>query len=257
MTEMPDSRKVDPLLRELLSRAVVASRLRSASEGRLLASILESAVALFRAGAASIALVVGDHSRIEFVAAAGAQAKGVVGRSIGIGEGLAGYVVQTGEAIAIAHPTDDPRFGRSLAERTGFVPNSILAAPLRTPDSVVGVIEILDCRDGAFTSNDLALASIFARQAAIAIDSTRVEREFPILLANALASYGLELTDELRDAVASLPQQSPDDFWRLVDEIAGLQDASPEMRAFILELLPVARRHIGERRDRIRDDDLD
>lgn len=256
MTENADSRGVDPILRELLSRAAIASRLRSASEGRLLASILESAVAIFRARAASLALVIGDHERLEFVAAAGTRASGVVGRSIGIGEGLAGYVVQTGEAMAIAHPSQDPRFGRDVAEQTGFVPDSILAVPLRTPDSVVGVIEILDCRDGAFSSNDLAMASIFAQQAAIAIDSTRVEREFPILLANALESYGLEPTDALSDAIRSLPERSSDDFWELVDEIASLQDASPAMRSFIRELLPIARRHIGKGRDRMRDDDV-
>ena len=189
----------------------------------------------------------GNHDRLEFVAAAGVRASGVVGRAIGIGEGIAGYVIQTGEAIAISHPSQDPRFGRAFSEQTGFVPDSILAVPLRTPDAIVGVIEILDCRDGAFTNDDLALASVFAKQAAIAIDATRVEREFPILLANALASYGLEASPELRQEVASLTSQSPDDFWELVDEIASLADATPAMRSFIRELLPVVRRHIGGR----------
>jgi GAF domain-containing protein len=238
---------VDPILRELVTRSAVASRLRSVSEDRLLASILEAAAALFRARASSLALVVGDHERLEFVAAAGVQGTGIVGRTIGIGEGIAGYVVQTGEAIAISHPADDPRFGRTFSEQTGFVPESILAVPLQTRDAIVGVIEILDCRDGAFSSDDLALASVFAKQAAIAIDATRVEREFPIMLVNALASYGLEASQELREDAASITSQSPDDFWELVDEVAALADASPAMRSFIRELLPVARRHIGGR----------
>jgi GAF domain-containing protein len=238
---------VDPILRELVARAAVASRLRSVSEDQLLASILEAAVALFRAGAASLALVVGDHNRLEFVAAAGLRASGVVGRSIGIGEGIAGYVIQTGEPIAISHPSEDPRFGRAFSAQTGFVPDSILAVPLRTPEAVVGVLEILDCRDGAFTSDDLALASVFANQAAIAIDATRVEREFPILLANALASHGLAASPELQQEVATLAVQSPDDFWELVDEIASLAHASPAMRSFIRELLPVAARHLAAR----------
>ncbi len=241
------AREGDPILRELVARAAVASRLRSVSEDRLLASILEAAVALFRAGAASLALVVGEHDRLEFVAAAGLRASGVVGRSIGIGEGIAGYVIQTGEPIAISHPRDDPRFGRAFSEQTGFVPDSILAVPLTTPDAIVGVIEILDCRDGAFSSDDLGLASVFAKQAAIAIDATRVEREFPILLANTLASYDLENSAELRQQVAALASQSPDDFWELVDEVASLANASPAMRSFIRELLPVAGRHIGRR----------
>jgi GAF domain-containing protein len=245
MSEEPSGHDVDPVLRELVARAAVASRLRSVSEDRLLASVLEAAVALFRAGAASLAMVVGD--RVEFVAAAGLRGSSVVGRSIGIGEGIAGYVIQTGEPIAISRPSEDPRFGRAFSEQTGFVPDSILAVPLQTPDAVVGVMEILDCRDGAFSSADLALASVFAKQAAIAIDATRVEREFPILLANALASYGLEAAPELEQEVASLASQSPDDFWELVDEVAALAQASPAMRSFIRELLPVAARHVGAR----------
>jgi len=247
VSEQPRADEVDPILRELVARAAVASRLRSVSEDQLLASILEAAVALFRAGAASLAMVVGDHDRVEFVAAAGLRGSGVVGRSIGIGEGIAGYVIQTGEPIAISRPSEDPRFGRTFSEQTGFVPDSILAVPLQTPDAVVGVIEILDCRDGAFSSDDLALASVFAKQAAIAIDATRVEREFQILLANALASYGLEATPDLGQEVAALASQSPDDFWELVDEVALLAHASPAMRSFIRELLPVAARHVGAR----------
>ena len=50
------ARPVDPVLLELLTRAEIVSRLRSGSESRLLQSILEAAVALFRADAASIAL---------------------------------------------------------------------------------------------------------------------------------------------------------------------------------------------------------
>lgn len=244
------SSSADPILIELVRRAGIASRLRSRSEGRLLQTILDAAVALFRANAASVALVTADGQSLEFVLAAGTKGAGVVGRTIGIDEGLAGYVFQTGEPMALGSPEADPRFGRTIAEQTGYVPSSILVVPLLAPDRTIGVIEILDCRDGLFSAGDLELASIFARQAATAIDATRVEREFPILLANALASYELELEPEIRQAVETLPSQVGDDFWRLVDEIAGLSQASPATRAFILDLLVVANRHLESPRER-------
>jgi GAF domain-containing protein len=246
MAEQTAGRPPSDVLADLATRAAVASRLRSASEDRLLQSILDAAVALFRAGAGSMALVLGEPERLEFVAAAGPRAEGVVGRSMGVGEGLAGYVVQTGEAIALAHPTSDPRFGRGIAAQTGFMPESLMAVPLRAVDSVVGVIEILDCRDGSFDSDAIALASIFARQAAIAIESTRIEREFPVLVARVLDSYGIEAPPEFREAVAALPNRTSDDFWELVDEIATLSDASPRMRGFIADLLPVAGEHLSD-----------
>jgi signal transduction protein with GAF and PtsI domain len=241
---------VDPVLAELLTRAEVVSRLRSGSEARLLQSILDAAVALFRAQAASIALATADGETLEFIVAAGSQGTDVVGLRIGAGQGIAGYVYQTGEAIALADPRADPRFGRAVAEQTGYVPDSLLAVPLQTPERTIGVLEILDCRDGSFGSEAIALASVFARQAGVAIEASRVEREFPVLVAHALESYGLELSPEHEAAVRALPARVGDDFWELVDEIATLQQASPEMRAFIRDLLPVASRHLGKSRER-------
>jgi len=243
MAEQPE---VPPILRELATRAAVASRLRSVSEDRLLKSILEAAVTLFRAGAGSMALVMTNPDRLEFVAAAGPHTGDVIGRSIGIGEGIAGYVVQTGEAIAIADPSTDPRFGRSVADQTGVMPTSLMAVPLRAVDSVVGVLEILDARDGTFSSDDIAMASIFARQAAIAIESTRIEREFPLLLGKVLEAYDVHAGTELADDLRRLESRTDDDFWVLVDEIAALGDASPSFRAFLKDLLPLARTHMRD-----------
>jgi GAF domain-containing protein len=233
-------------LRELVLRAAVASRLRSRSESRLLQSILDAAVVLFRAEAASLALKSETSETLDFVLAAGARGAGVVGRSIAIGEGIAGYVCQTGQPIALASPADDVRFGRAIAEQTGYVPRSILAVPLLTPDRTVGVMEILDCRDGAFTAQDIEVASVFASQAAIAIDTARIEREFPILVASVLASYELSLDAETLEAARALQERSSDDFWILVDEIAALAQASPRLQAFVRDLLPLVSRHLQE-----------
>jgi GAF domain-containing protein len=243
---MAERAEPPPILRELARRAAVASHLRSVSEDHLLQSILEAAVALFRAGAGSMALVMTNPDRLEFVVAAGPETGNIVGRSVGIGEGLAGYVVQTGEAIAIKDPGADPRFGRSVAEKTGVMPKSLMAVPLRAVDSVVGVLEILDAHDGSFGPDDIAMASIFARQAAIAIESTRVEREFPVLLGKVLEAYELDLEPALREDLEALSGKTDDDFWVLVDEIAALGDASPAFRSFLRDLLPLARLHMRD-----------
>jgi GAF domain-containing protein len=243
---MPDDlpSPVPTLLIELARRAAIASRLRSDAEARLLQSILDMAVLLFRAEAASLALMSHDGASLEFAVAAGHKGEGVVGRTIGVNEGIAGYVTQTGQPIALASPEDDPRFGRTIAEQTGFVPRSIMAVPLLTDERTVGVIEVLDCHDGQFSAADLEIAAAFARQAAIAIDAFRVEREFPLLVARSLASYGLELDPELRAAVDSLAREGDDDFWELVDSIARTTSLNPRMRAFVLELLPLVHRHL-------------
>jgi GAF domain-containing protein len=236
------------VLKDLARRAAIASRLRSQSEERLLQAILDTAVLMFRAEAASLALMNRTGDGLEFAVASGRKREGIIGRTIAVGEGIAGYVLQTGQPIAIASPDEDPRFGRTIAEQTGYVPQSLMAVPLLTSERIVGVIEILDCRDGSFTATDLEIAASFARQAAIAVDAFRVEREFPILVAKSLESYGLVVDQELGDALDSLRDDSPDDFWSLVDAVAAMAAVSPAMRTFIREVLPIAARVLKEQK---------
>ena len=50
--------------------------------------------------------------------------------------GLAGYVAVSGQALAIDEPASDPRFARDVAERTGYVPQTLLLVPDRRPDGI-------------------------------------------------------------------------------------------------------------------------
>ena len=124
--------------------------------------------ALFEAEAASIALYRADEpARVRH--AAGAQGQGVVGLKIPADQGIAGYAFTTGEPIAIAEPERTRRFGKDLSAGTGYVPRSILAVPMRSETRTTGILEVLDKREGTFTMRDIQLASVFAQQAAVAI----------------------------------------------------------------------------------------
>ena len=98
-------------------------------------------------------------------------------------QGLVGYVYTTGQALALSDVERDARFGRAFAGQTGYVPRSIVAVPLVDEHGTIGVLEVLDKRDEvAFSLRDIELASVFARQAAIAISASRVERDVASLL---------------------------------------------------------------------------
>ena len=116
------------------------------------------------------------------------RAKGAVGLAFPSGEGIAGYVFTTGQPLAVSDVASDPRFDRAAAERTGYVPRSILAVPLLDDSGSIGVLEVLDRHgDQGFGLRDLDLASVFARQAAVAIRASRVERDATELLRLTLA----------------------------------------------------------------------
>ena len=101
----------------------------------MLRSIVDATVTLFQAHAASIALYDAGTNQLVFRVAAGEQGSGVLGLSINTDQGLAGYVFSTAQAIAISDVKNDARFGRAFAERTGYVPTSIVAVPLVDEES--------------------------------------------------------------------------------------------------------------------------
>jgi GAF domain-containing protein len=150
---------------EASSRAILPT-----SSQDLLQSIVDAAARIFGAAAASIALVDENREVLRFEVAYGAGQEDVVGSEISIDAGIAGYVVMTGNPIAVADVRKDPRFDQEFAKKTGYVPNSILAMPLVWNERVIGVMEVLDKIDApSFGMQDMELLGIFAHQAAIAI----------------------------------------------------------------------------------------
>ena len=93
------------------------------------------------------------------------------------GEGVAGWVAQSGRPLNLREPYRDPRFDASVDAKTGFRTDSILAQCVRGTDGdVIGVIEVLNAHSGSFSTADEALLSAIASQVAIAIQNTRLYR---------------------------------------------------------------------------------
>ena len=140
----------------------------------LLQSIVDAAAQIFGAAAASIALIDEAQQAIVFKVAYGAGKENVIGLSIPLDHGLAGYVAMTGQPISVRDVQKDSRFNQDFASSTGYVPRSILATPLIAGDRVIGVMEVLDKINApSFGMQDMDLLALFARQAAIAIDQAQ------------------------------------------------------------------------------------
>jgi GAF domain-containing protein len=168
--------RADEILKELGQLAAnLGPALTPAGHDELLRSITEAARRLFDAAACSLALLEENQETLVFHVASGAGEEDVIGLRVPINRGIAGWVVTSGQPIAINDVTKDPRFARDVAESTGYVPRSILAMPLETEREMLGVIEVLDRGPGGVAgSNDMELLGLFARQAALAIENSRV-----------------------------------------------------------------------------------
>ncbi len=231
------------LLASVARRAAVAGRLEPPGGAAVLRSVVEATVALFDAEAASIALHDAVTDRLVYVVAAGEHGQGVVGLSVAPHEGVAGYVFSTGQPIAMSDVASDPRFAASTAERTGYVPRSLLATPLVDDDASLGVLTILDKRSGdGFGLRDVELAGVFARQATTAIRATRLERDTASILAEALRALAghdadRDALDELVGRIAGGIAADDDPLWTLADRVARLRDADPSEVGLLTELL--------------------
>ena len=104
-------------------------------------------------------------------------AAGIETREIRIpsSQGIAGAVFTSGRAENIADPYSDPRFSQEVDKRTGFVTRSILCAPIvNKSGGRIGVAQVLNKRDGAFTAKDEARLRAFAAQVAISLENARL-----------------------------------------------------------------------------------
>lgn len=232
-------------LEEVAARAAAAGRLEPSGGEAVLRSVVEATVALFDAEAASIALHDPATDRLVIRVAAGTAGAGAVGLSFAASEGIAGYVFTTAQPLAVSDVAADPRFDRSAAETTGYVPRSILAVPLLDDSGSIGVLEVLDRRgESGFQLRDLELASVFARQAAVAIRASRVERDVAELLRLTLARLASDtdvdaalLDAAVADIVTLLDGVEGGRLWALADAVARARHAAPDQVALVIEIL--------------------
>lgn len=76
-----------------------------------------------------------------------------------IGVGIAGQAAKTGETINVPDAYADPRFDRNIDLRSGYRTLNMLVVPVWGHDgrTVIGVIQVLNKRNGAFERRDQML----------------------------------------------------------------------------------------------------
>ena len=139
-----------------------------------LASSLDIIIELLRSEAGTIWLLDRDSNRLYPIFNRGPA--DISGITIENGQGIAGTVVQSGEARIVEDTGRDDLFTRSVDEETGVVTKSIVCVPLKNSGETIGCIEVINRLDGsAYDTEDLALCEALARLAAIAMEEKGLE----------------------------------------------------------------------------------
>jgi signal transduction histidine kinase len=212
----------------------------------LLQAIVERAAGLLNATGGELGLYDEARQEIQIVVSYN-LGQDYVGTRHRLGEGAMGRVAQTRESLILE---DYQAWEGGLSDYAHV--RATLAVPLLVSSRLVGVFtSVTTDPDRAFSSDDLHLLNLFARQAAIAIENARLYGQAQQLaivqerqrLARDLhdsvsqALYGIRLYAEAAAEELSLGRQD------LVTEYLGelqetAQDALAEMRLLIHELRP-------------------
>jgi len=140
----------------------------------VLTRIMEQVEGLLNVEAGSLLLTDPATGELVFQIALGDKADEIKPFRIPKGEGIAGEVALTGTPLMIANADQDKRHFKKLDQTTNFLTRNILCVPLVLYDQIIGVLEVINKREGNFTQTDLELLSSIASYAAIAIQNARL-----------------------------------------------------------------------------------
>jgi phosphoserine phosphatase RsbU/P len=141
-----------------------------------------------------------------------------------LGQGLAGTVALTGQSIIVDDAYADDRFDTSTDRLSGFRTRNVLCAPIRhRGGDVVGVLQLLNKRAGAFDTRDLTFLEAMSEHMALAIANAHYHRQ--ALLREALERE-LQLAAQIQGSLIASP---PEQFgglelallWRSCSALAG------------------------------------
>jgi signal transduction histidine kinase len=161
---------------QLSSLNVITRQLTSTLELQpLLKSILESAVNILNTEAGSLFLVDEQNDELIFQVTVGPVAQNLVGQRLPPGTGFVGKAVVSRHPVIVNDVAATSTWNPAPDKQTGFMTRAILAVPMEVKGRVIGVIEIINKKDGnPFTEDDQNLLAAFAGQAAVAIDNARL-----------------------------------------------------------------------------------
>lgn len=225
---------------------------------QLLDNIVQSAMELMHAQGSSLLMLNEAGTQLTFQVVDGKVSQQLVGRQLEIGEGVAGWVAQTGEPALVQDAQNDPRFSPSFDASTGFHTRSLICAPLQFQGRTLGVLSVVNkAGPTGFEPKDLKWLKALAALAAVAIENVRLyhrlreERDRVVVAQEELRK---KLARDLHDGptqtlshvvmqtafIKKLLDHDPTKVKQELDQLTQVgQEAIREMRTMLFDLRPL------------------
>jgi len=192
---------------------------------RILEVVISETTALMEADRSSLFLVDWERGELWSRVAEGPEIRET---RMPMDGGIAGCVVASGRILNIPDAYQDPRFNPEMDWKTGYRTQSILCLPVRNNrKEIIGVLQVLNKRNGAFTEEDEKLLSCLADQIAVALEDAFLLQEIRSSLerTTGLLQLIMEKTSHLLHADRStvfLIDRERKELWSKIAQ--GLQD---------------------------------
>ena len=143
----------------------------------VLTTALRFTAGLMGADGSSILLVERDTGNLSFFIVLGEKSEQLKNIALERGEGIAGFVAESGLPMVVGDVKREPRFSARVDEITGFRTRSIACVPLKIHGELRGVIEIVSKKPGAFGDKELDMLGAIAGPVAVMLENARLIRE--------------------------------------------------------------------------------
>lgn len=190
-------------LQELSQIVEAAKKLNSTLDlGELINIILQMATRQTEADRGTVFLVDPQNDEIWSLVGLGLEQQEI---RIPTSRGIAGFVARSGEVVNLKDVYADERFEREVDRRLNYQTRTMLCVPVRNKDGhVIGVLQLLNKRDGTFNASDEHFLSAISDHVALALENARLHRE---LILKQRMERDLELARRIQGGL--LPEAPP------------------------------------------------
>ncbi|MBA3868363.1 MAG: GAF domain-containing sensor histidine kinase [Chloroflexota bacterium] len=141
----------------------------------LLTYLMDAAAAITDCEAASVLLWDEQQHNLRFAATTTLQTGlELIGKTVPLQGSLAGTCLTEGRVIQVDDTVNDPRHYTKFDEEKQFATRSLLIAPMRQEDKIIGVLEVVNKRSLPWTEDDHDHLMVLVSQASVAIDRVQM-----------------------------------------------------------------------------------
>lgn len=236
-TELAIYREIDSITIETLDIKAMLDR------------IMDMVIKTLDADAGTLYLLDNNGSELIFEIVKGPVADKLKGERIKVCEGIAGWIARTGMPYVAHEVINDSIWNKEFGIKAGYTPKDILGVPLKTKKGIIGVIEVLNRKEGEpFEKRDMTILTSLAvristimEKAGLFLDLDRNVKQL-----TTLAEIGMLLNSSLDQKV--IRKMAMEAITRLMKaEVGSLLLVDDEKKELYFEVA------LGEKGDKVKE----